>query len=153
MYFFTLFLELWGWGVFTLLRWKLLEIFSRIKSYFTAWNKATNNDRNPKQKINQKNVIIRIAEISQVFFLNFFIRAYWSFSMSRLHFPSCHFSISLAQFKAVIYIFFHLYKVLGNKVLPLVCLIIIVAYWTSGVILPSSDNILDDNVSNCTPPE
>ena len=48
----------------------------------------------------------------------------------------------------------HTLKVLGNKVLPLVCLVAILAYWMLGIALPSTDSsILDDNASNCTLPE
>ena len=47
----------------------------------------------------------------------------------------------------------HLCKVLGNKVLPLICLIVIIAYWILGIALPTPEsNILNDNVSNCTWP-
>ena len=47
----------------------------------------------------------------------------------------------------------HILKVLGNKVLPLVCLVAILVYWMLGIALPSPDsNLLDDNVSNCTLP-
>ena len=47
----------------------------------------------------------------------------------------------------------HILKVLGNKVLPLVCLVAILVYWMLGIALPSPDSkILDDNVSNCTLP-
>ena len=45
----------------------------------------------------------------------------------------------------------HLFKVLGNKVLPLVSLVVVLAYWMLGLTLPSTEsNILD--VSNCTLP-
>ena len=38
-------------------------------------------------------------------------------------------------------------KVFGNKVLPLICLFAILAYWTLGLALPTPDNVPD--VSNC----
>ena len=44
----------------------------------------------------------------------------------------------------------HLCKVLGDKVLPLFCILAILAYWTLGLTLPSPVNIL--NVSTCTSP-
>ena len=44
----------------------------------------------------------------------------------------------------------HLCKVLGNKVLPLVCLIAILTYWTLGLALPTPEKII--NVSNCASP-
>ena len=45
----------------------------------------------------------------------------------------------------------NLCKVLGNKILPLICLIFILAYWILGLTLPTAES-LDDNLSNCTLP-
>ena len=42
-----------------------------------------------------------------------------------------------------------LLKVLGDKVLPLVCLITILVYWTLGLSLPSTKNNLEGKVSDC----
>ena len=58
--------------------WNFIEetvptFISKIKSYVTAWTEEMNDYRNPTQlvleKINKKNVITRIAEVSRVFFL------------------------------------------------------------------------------------
>ena len=48
----------------------------------------------------------------------------------------------------------HICKVLGNKFLPLASLVLIIAYWTLGLALPSPGNILAaDKVSNCISPD
>ena len=47
----------------------------------------------------------------------------------------------------------HLCKVLGNKVLPVVCLVFTLTYWTLGLALPTyGSSVLDDDVSDCTFP-
>ena len=47
---------------------------------------------------------------------------------------------------------FQNFKVLGNKILPIMCVAWIIIYWTLGLVLPSPNSHLDHNDSNCTTP-
>ena len=75
---------------------------------------------------------------------------------SFLNSPSClcrHAAIVLININILINTTDHLCKVLGNKVLPVVCLVFTLTYWTLGLALPTyGSSILDDDVSDCTFP-
>ena len=107
---------------------------------FTAVIKGKTNMKTQDKKwmrlgdktINQQNVVFCLAEFSQV--KRRAIKL--PHSAICLHFPSLY-----------------LYKVVRKKVLPLVCVVLILAYWTLGLTLPSSSNFLDNNVSDCSSPD
>ena len=42
-----------------------------------------------------------------------------------------------------------LFKVLSDKALPVLCLFAILVYWTLGLSLPSTGNLLEEDVSEC----
>ena len=64
-----------------------------------------------------------------------------------------HAAIVLININILINTTDHLCKVLGNKVLPVVCLVFTLTYWTLGLALPTYGNsILEDDVSDCTFP-
>ena len=85
--------------------------------------------------INQQKVVFCLAEFSQVKRRAIIIKLLHG-AICYVHFPSVH-----------------LYKVVRKKVLPLVCVVLILAYWTVGLTLPSSSNVLDNNVSDCSSPD
>ena len=56
--------------------------------------------------------------------------------------------------RTIIHIFFVFslicfFKVLSDKALPVLCLFAILVYWTLGLSLPSTDNLLEEDVSDC----
>ena len=56
--------------------------------------------------------------------------------------------------RTIIHIFFVFslicfFKVLSDKALPVLCLFAILVYWTLGLSLPSTDNLLEEDVSEC----
>ena len=84
----------------------------KIKSYFTALSEATNDNTNPMklvvEKINQKNVIIWIAELGQVFFPTFFLSVFFLFlsaHIDHLHCLNCTFRHAI--FQQHCFIFWH----------------------------------------------
>ena len=114
-----------------------------------------NEARNKIQKrpIFQNGIVWHLAQISQVQDRNFLNLP------SFLNSPSClcrhaeHAAIVLININILINTTDHLCKVLGNKVLPMVCLVFTLTYWTLGLTLPTyGSSILDDDVSDCTFP-
>ena len=92
-------------------------------------------------------VWLKSARFSTAIFLNL---------PSFLNSPLClcrHAAIVLININILIKTTDHLCKVLGNKVLPVVCLVFTLTYWTLGLALPTyGSSILDDDVSDCTFP-
>ena len=108
---------------------------------FTAVIKGKTNMKTQDKKwmrlgdkmINQQKVVFCLAEFSQV--KRRAIKLPYG-AICYVHFPSLY-----------------LYKVVRKKVLPLVCVVLILAYWTLGLTLPSSSNVLDNDVSDCSSPD
>ena len=126
-----------------------------IAPTFPAWSTGVDEklDENKSTKkpvfqmTNQEKGIFWMAELSQV---QISCRNQICNHQKSFHHPDscCHSHLQLSPSFTSIRI--HLCKVLGNKVLPLFCLIAILAYWTLGLALPAPEDTPD--VANCISP-
>ena len=68
----------------------------------------------------------------------------WMADISRVLHHQCKIIHILFVFSLIF-----LFKVLSDKALPVLCLFAILVYWTLGLSLPSTDNLLEEDVSEC----